>query len=206
MAELKPRKKPAQERSKAMVKRILQAAAELLSEEGYNQMSTNHIARHAGVSVGSLYQYFPNKNAIVLALIERLHERHMEVISTKLQEIQAAEEPSLETAVRSIVHGIIEACLVDPKLTQVLLREVRHLDEFHALREWVDNVGKMVETALRQRQDMLRATDPSLAAYIIVNAVNGVILSAELDHNEMIKDPRFADEVCELAVRYLQAD
>jgi AcrR family transcriptional regulator len=73
-AELSPRKRPSQSRSAATVKAILDATARILVERGYAATSTNAVAERAGVSVGSLYQYFPNKDALIAAL----HTRHIE--------------------------------------------------------------------------------------------------------------------------------
>lgn len=66
------RKKPRQKRSKEMVERLISATAEVLAEEGLDHTTTNHIADRAGVSVGSLYQYFPDKEALIEALLERM--------------------------------------------------------------------------------------------------------------------------------------
>src|SRR5690242_13473336 len=67
----KPRKKPTQARSAATVEALVTATARILVREGYDRASTNKIAREAGVSIGSLYQYYPSKEALVAALIER---------------------------------------------------------------------------------------------------------------------------------------
>jgi AcrR family transcriptional regulator len=66
------RKKPKQKRSKEMVARLITATAEVLAERGLDDTTTNHIAEHAGVSVGSLYQYFPDKESLIEALLERM--------------------------------------------------------------------------------------------------------------------------------------
>ena len=66
------RKKPQQQRSKEMVERLITATAEELSERGLDYTTTNHIAERAGVSVGSLYQYFPDKESLIEALLERM--------------------------------------------------------------------------------------------------------------------------------------
>lgn len=69
------RKEPRQKRSREMVSRLLDATAATLAEQGLDGTTTNHIAERAGVSIGSLYQYFPDKNALVEALLERMaHE------------------------------------------------------------------------------------------------------------------------------------
>jgi AcrR family transcriptional regulator len=68
---LSPRKQPAQSRAAVTVEAILEGAASLLERQGLEGYTTNEIAARAGVSIGSLYQYFPNKDAVTLALIER---------------------------------------------------------------------------------------------------------------------------------------
>lgn len=69
--QVTPRKLPVQQRSRANVERILEAAASLLDEKGYDHLTTAAIARQAGCSIGSIYQYFPNKHAIMTSLVER---------------------------------------------------------------------------------------------------------------------------------------
>jgi AcrR family transcriptional regulator len=68
---LEPRKQPAQSRSTATVSAILEAAARILEERGLDGYTTNAIAERAGISIGSLYQYFPGKDAVTIALAER---------------------------------------------------------------------------------------------------------------------------------------
>jgi AcrR family transcriptional regulator len=68
-----PRKKPVQDRSQITVEAIVDAAARIFSERGFNATTTNHVAEVAGVSVGSLYQYFPNKLALLAAVRDKVH-------------------------------------------------------------------------------------------------------------------------------------
>src|SRR5271154_4777544 len=68
---LTPRKLPRQQRSEATVESILEAAAQVFERHGYAAGTTNRIAERAGVSIGTLYQYFPNKDAILIALARR---------------------------------------------------------------------------------------------------------------------------------------
>ena len=81
---LSPRKAPAQARARQTVEAILEAAVELFSSKGYARTSTNHLAARAGVSVGSLYQYFPNKDAILTTLLARHLEAVHETVSAAL--------------------------------------------------------------------------------------------------------------------------
>jgi AcrR family transcriptional regulator len=78
-----PRKLPKQDRSRVTVEAILEATTRILVEEGYDKANTNRIAERAGISIGSLYQYFPNKESLMTALMEQ-HSREMtELVATK---------------------------------------------------------------------------------------------------------------------------
>jgi AcrR family transcriptional regulator len=74
------RKKPVQGRSQLTVQTILDAAAHMFGERGYSATTTNHVAEAAGVSIGSLYQYFPNKDSLIVAL----EERHLDHVGSVL--------------------------------------------------------------------------------------------------------------------------
>src|SRR5438132_8532685 len=115
-----PRKNAVQARSKATVDAILEATARILVKEGYDRASTNKIAEAAGCSVGSLYQYFPSKEALVAALIDRHMQQMTEIIEQ--QAVRLMEAP-LAFAVREIVRFMIEAHRVDPLLHRVLIEQ-----------------------------------------------------------------------------------
>src|SRR3954467_13893386 len=99
-AAKKPRKRASQERSRATVAALVEATARILVNEGFDRASTNRIAEVAGVSVGSLYQYFPCKEALVLAVIERHNLDIMQVVGEALAEMESL---PLEEAVRKLV-------------------------------------------------------------------------------------------------------
>jgi AcrR family transcriptional regulator len=109
---LAPRKAPSQSRSQATVTAILDATARVLIERGYAATNTNAVAERAGVSVGSLYQYFPNKDALILALRER-HTAQMEAVVQRAFEREAG---SLEEALSSVIDTVVEAHRVEADL------------------------------------------------------------------------------------------
>src|SRR3546814_3035933 len=82
---INPRKNPSQERSRATVNALVEATARILVKEGFDKASTNHIAELAGVSVGSLYQYFPGKEALVAAVVERHNLEIMQTVRAELE-------------------------------------------------------------------------------------------------------------------------
>src|SRR6516165_4267821 len=96
----KPRKNAAQARSRATVDALVEATARILVRDGFDKASTNRIAEEAGVSVGSLYQYYPSKEALVAAVIERHNRQLMKVVRGVVAE--AAAQP-IELGVRKLV-------------------------------------------------------------------------------------------------------
>ena len=84
-----PRKSASQERSRATVDALLEATARVLMKEGYDRASTNRIAEVAGVSIGSLYQYFPSKEALVAAVIDRHTQQVSQVTRNALVKVAA---------------------------------------------------------------------------------------------------------------------
>src|SRR5437879_7632542 len=102
----KPRKNASQERSRATVDALIEATACILVREGFDKASTNRIAEQAGVSVGSLYQYYPSKEALVAAVIESHNRELMQLVRAALAEAAAL---PLEPAVRRIVAAAVDA-------------------------------------------------------------------------------------------------
>ncbi|MFN3258555.1 MAG: TetR/AcrR family transcriptional regulator [Ilumatobacter sp.] len=106
-ASAEPRKHPTQRRSTETVDRIVAAAARIFDERGYRGTTTNHVAEEAGVSIGSLYQYFPNKDALLVALAER----HIEDAALRFGERLALlreRQPPIADTVRSLVDLTVE--------------------------------------------------------------------------------------------------
>jgi AcrR family transcriptional regulator len=100
-----PRKSPSQERSRRTVDRILDAATRIFHEQGYARATTNDIADEAGVSVGSLYQYFPNKDALLVALTQR----HIETTTTGLSELlsKLSAELGFDVILRTVINFLV---------------------------------------------------------------------------------------------------
>jgi AcrR family transcriptional regulator len=106
MSILEPRKLPRQSRSKATVQAILDACSEALSRRGYHGLTTHAIASRAGVSVGTLYQYFPNREAVAGALIVLAMERLLDAMRRALGECVARQLDSLEGTEHLLLSGL----------------------------------------------------------------------------------------------------
>jgi AcrR family transcriptional regulator len=120
------RRQPRQRRARQTVEAVLDAVVRVLKRDGVKAVTTNRIAEIAGVSIGSVYQYFPDKRAIFVAL----HRRHIEeidrMVETKL--FEHVNSP-LEDLIRAMVEAMIEAHVTDPELYELLLTEVPHRAE-----------------------------------------------------------------------------
>src|ERR1700683_3971324 len=117
------RRRPRQPRARQTVDAILDAVVRILKRKGFDAITTNDIAEVAGVSIGSVYQYFPDKRAIFVAL----HKRHLEEID-RMVEIKLIEHAagSLDELVRAMVEAMIDSHAGDPELYELLLTEVPH--------------------------------------------------------------------------------
>jgi AcrR family transcriptional regulator len=195
-----PRKRPRQERSKATVDTILEATARVLKKQGFDGLSTNAVAAQAGVSIGSLYQYFPNKEALVAKLIDR----HMEDMNAAIfAELTRVAVMPIAQAARAVVELTIRAHSVDPDLHRVLTEQVPRIGKLARLRELDEICHRMVAGLLAARKDELAIADPDLAAFILVSTIEAVIHRAALLYPARLRDPRLVDETTLVVTRYL---
>lgn len=195
-----PRKRPRQERSKATVDTILEATARVLKKQGFDGLSTNAVAAQAGVSIGSLYQYFPNKEALVAKLIDR----HMEDMNAAIfAELTRVAVMPIAQAARAVVELTIRAHSVDPDLHRVLTEQVPRIGKLARLRELDEICHRMVAGLLAARKKELAIADPDLAAFILVSTIEAVIHRAALLYPARLRDPRLVDETTLVVTRYL---
>jgi AcrR family transcriptional regulator len=196
-----PRKVPRQQRSRETVDVILAATARVLTKEGFDRASTNRIAEAAGVSIGSLYQYFPSKEALVAALVER----HIEEMSSALEaEMEKLADAPLESVVRGMVTLMIEAHAVDPELHRVLNEQVPRVGRLHRLHEVEARMQKLARAWFERHPDALRVVDHDVAAYVVVQTIESLTHGAAMRHGEAPPPEVLAEEVSHLVLRYLQ--
>ena len=191
---------------------ILDATARILVGSGYDRASTNRIAIAAGVSIGSLYQYFPSKEALVAALVERHIDQMTAVIRKKLAELQNAD---IEVAAREIVRAMLDAHLVDPKLHKVLMEQVPRTGRLEKVLGVEQEIEALVKMYLHARKGELRCKNLDVAAFVLCNTVEGVTHAAMLHQNvraaagnpQMAPLPRDAivHELADMLVRYVKA-
>ena len=195
-----PRKQPRQERARETVESLLAATARVLVEEGYDRASTNRIAHAAGVSIGSLYQYFPNKEA----LLSELMRRHVDEIGDGIEEMatRSANAP-LSEIVRGAIEHSVRAHLHDPELHRVLSEEVPRLGPLDWEAPFVERATRHVRQALEARRSEIIVADLDLATYIVAKAVDAIIHDAVVDRAVELKSGALTEEVTRMIVGYL---
>jgi AcrR family transcriptional regulator len=194
-----------QKRSRATVDALIEATARVLIKEGYDRASTNKIAALAGVSIGSLYQYFPSKEALVAAVIERHTQELSQVTHNAL--LKAAARP-IEIGARDLVAAAIDAHRVDPKLHRVLAEEVPRIGRLENIEAVERNARALFRDYLWAHRGEIDIADLDLAAFILVTTVEALTHSAVLHRPDILADQKageFADEVARLLLRYLRA-
>ncbi len=199
-----PRKPASQKRSRLTVEALLEATARVLIKEGYDRASTNKIAAAAGVSIGSLYQYFPSKEALVAAVIDRHMQELLQVVRDAL--VKVAARP-IEVAARELVSVMIDAHRVNPKLHRVLAEQTPRTGRLGNIQAMEREAYALVRGYLEAHRDELDVADPDVAAFICVTTVEALTHAAVVCRPESLGDEaagRLVDEVTRLVVRYLR--
>jgi len=195
------RKKPSQVRSQVTVEAILDAAAQVFEARGYASGTTNHIARRAGVSIGSLYEYFPNKDAIVVALADRELERERQEI---LMVLESSRRKSLAALLREFVETLVGFHARSPALHRIVFDEAEHPPQSHAcVLRFEEALAHALEGALRKRR--LAVHDPDLAAHLVVQTTESLAHRFVLRGIHELDQAAFVEEVTRLLARYLGA-
>jgi AcrR family transcriptional regulator len=196
---LSPRKTPKQARSVETVDALLAATAHILVKSGYAGLSTNGIAERAGVSIGSLYQFFPNKESILAALMQQHYDRIEQLVISRLEEV--ANEPPAYIA-RQLVHAVVAVHAAEPHLHRVLTQEIPHQTRGNRLRPIERRIGDALLRLFAHRRSELRCTNLPVAVHLVSVAVEA--LTHVLTDLPDGTTPEFwADEVTQLIVRYL---
>jgi AcrR family transcriptional regulator len=200
-----PRKTASQKRSRVTVDTLLEATARVLVKEGYERASTNRIAAVAGVSVGSLYQYFPGKEALIEALIGRHTQELSQVVRAAMARVVSS---PLEVAVRELVAAAVAAHSIDPKLHRVLAEEVPRTGRFANITAVERSAREFVRAYLEGHRTQITVADLDLAAFTLVTTIEALTHSAVLHRPELLahgKTDGYVDEVTRLALAYLRA-
>jgi AcrR family transcriptional regulator len=172
------RKEPRQARSRATVETIVQAGARILSDEGWAGFTTNRVAELAGVSIGSLYQYFPDK----LSLVDAIRRRHLDDSMAVMRRVRADGVSPAKFATQ-LVEAMVAAHSVYPGLHRILLDEAPSSEEYRNPNSAfeIEYLSYYAEAVATYRKRQPKPVD-YVAARVISDAIDGVIHNAARGH------------------------
>lgn len=198
---LKPRKIPSQERARATVEAILEAAAYILVRDGWEKFTTNSVAERAGVNIASLYQFFPNKDSIVAELQRRHIEKGRDAYPEKIAHLRS--QPNLRAALKILIDGAIAEHRINPKLHKVFAEELpRASRRIHGERDkhLIARLANVLEPY------PIRVPDLDIALFLFRVIGHAAIHEAASERPDLLENPLFAKELVTLIERYLVRD
>jgi AcrR family transcriptional regulator len=195
-----PRKLPKQDRSRITVEAILEATTHILTEEGYDKASTNRIAERAGISIGSLYQYFPNKESLMAALMEQHSNEIAELVESKLSHL--FDQP-LETTIPELIRAVIAAHAINPQLHQVLNEEIPRSERLQQMQQAEERITGLLRAYLERWNEHIHPRNLEMTVFILGRTVESLCHSAILEHPDFVTNSQFEQEVSNLLLLYL---
>jgi AcrR family transcriptional regulator len=195
-----PRKLPQQDRSRITVDAILEATTHILTEEGYDKANTNRIAERAGISIGSLYQYFPNKESLIAALMEQHSNEIATLVESKLQDLFDA---PLEAAIPELVKAVIAAHAINPRLHQVLNEEIPRSERLQQMQKADKRIAELLRAYLTRWRDRIHPQNLEITVFILSRTVESLCHSAVIENPSFVSNSQFEQDVSNLLLLYL---
>lgn len=195
-----PRKQPTQERARATVAAIIKATQRVLVRDGYEATSTNRVAQAAGVSIGSLYQYFPNKEALMVAVMEQHFEEMMGTLQGRLISLMGEPVP---VVARALVHELIEMHRSNPALHRVLIEQVPRMGNLQKFELLDRRLSQLVGAYISAHRDEVDVDDVELTSYVLVKAAEALTHAAVLERPELLENGGLEEQIVRLVLSYL---
>ena len=167
---LEPRKTPVQARSAASVEAILKATIQVLTSVGKERLTTTRVALRAGVSIGTLYQYFPNKSALLQAALNRHLNEVAEAVERVCQEQKASTPQHMATA---LINTFLDAKMKDAKASAALYSVSSDVDGAKIVQQMGVRTNKAIVEMLSTAREPI-TKDPQLVVSMLQGAMVGV--------------------------------
>jgi AcrR family transcriptional regulator len=198
---LTPRKSPVQQRSSATVEAILEATIQLLLKEGKERLTTTRVAERAGASVGTLYQYFPNKSALLQATLRQ----HMDEIAETIRKVCSDQRGKpIAKMVPALIDAFFAAKMRDPKISAALYAVSSDVDGWRIAQQTSKRALKEIVAMLETAPEPL-TREPEMIASMLQSMMTGVsrkLLESPAPEKNF---PAMRQELLFLAEVYVQA-
>ena len=198
---VRPRKQPKTKAGETIADAVITATEQILADTGLDGFSTNRVAERAGVSVGSLYQYFPNKEALLAEVAKRLERRAERLILELLE--RTREEP-----LESVIEGVVDVLLGDG-LSQ---RRVRHVLRYEVPSSWIRDTSEPVDREIQaavvaelgRRNDVRSDASPEMLTWISTYALELLVEQVVLNQPALLESAELRRELIRLVHGYLK--
>jgi AcrR family transcriptional regulator len=197
---LRPRKKPVQQRSRALVDAVLEAGTRIFRERGWEGATMARVAEVAGISIGSLYQYFPDKQSLAAAIIERYSERE---VAFHMERMSGLGSMSLRESIRAAIRAAIDFSALDPELHRALLDAIPHIGRHELLAQRVRDTAVGFRMLLGAHAREIDHDDLDVATHVLINAIHANTHDGPMPRRA-IADERLARELERLIFGYLR--
>jgi AcrR family transcriptional regulator len=198
-----PRRAPHQARAHDTVGVLLDATELVLAKRGFAATTTNHIATAAGVSIGTLYRYFPSKEALIEAVVHRMWVGELAVIEAHRAELM---DGSLEVAIRGVVRDLVAVVGKRRELYRRWYAEASHLGRLDDGLQLTGLAVAALHAALLRRAPRIRPANLAFAADLVVKMALAMVRTGARDYAREIRSGELANELSDMILRYLLPD
>jgi AcrR family transcriptional regulator len=195
-----PRRKPVQRRAEDTVAIPLEATERVVTKEGFHGATTNHIAETAGVSIGTLYHYFPTKEALVEAVVHRMWQDELAILA---QSADALTTKPLDESIDLLIQALVGVVTKKLGLYRRWYAEASHLGQLDVGLAMTNAAIAVVQSAFERHATTLLPRDPAFAADLVVKTVLAVVRTGTRDYETQMKDGTLARELSAMMRRYL---
>lgn len=194
------RRTPKQRRALTTVDHILSTAAFILEQEGLDKLNTNYLAKKSSLGVGTIYQYFNNKEAIIVGLLERQHKRRINALKKQVFELK---NTSLEVVVEGLIKALFEFQKRSPRLEQILLEKQYSYNIDQLEEDLDDKFITLLQRYIALNNIEFNVTDVRLALKILVTSIKAVS-SHYLFTSKDYSEEQMISELKEMTLRYVR--
>lgn len=191
-------KAPTQERSRHTVSTILEACSRILIREGFFGVTTDKIAKEAGVSIGSLYQFFGNKESVVSAVIHNLLEQDQQYVLRRFKEMNVEQLP-----VEQKIHALLTVAIEVYRNHSELRAKLQNIQMYLTDGEYMRSTMRMYEDLLLKLIPSSQGRDIKKVAYVAMTSFSGLLDKAVADFQDVSKDQEIVNEIFRLFEPYL---
>lgn len=195
-----PRREPSQKRAVDTVSVLLEATERVMASQGFLATTTNRIADAAGVSIGTLYHYFPSKEALVEAVVHRMWQRELSALEERMPLLT---DGPLDAAIRALVETLVALMVQRIDLYKRWYSEAPHLGQLEHGLDITERGVTLLRAALAARRVEVRPENLDFATDLVVKTVLAVVRTGARDYPQESKSGELAAELSQMISRYL---